>query len=1420
MSVSKSNPKGQCLLSEWVTDLKSAMADASVIDVVRIWVTTLLALGVTQVAVAQMSRTSDFGSTLSVQGQVIGPHDSPTLNSTIDLSGGDAVRWTSYLSSKLPSPATHAGVLTLPPGHRWIPGSFKAPQGVTPQWQVSGQWQAREPAPGQLVSAVKWAAGRRYTVEPPQDIVDVLDMSGVGDGYRVIPYKDRLFVVNHHGALGNRFQNPLKCRMAATGLSCPDWPNTGVDFRTTPGAILDGQVYPDSTGFTTQNPVEGLNEATGELFVVVGGRFNGRLATGIVCTNLDTRTSCGSWEIGRTFGRAISFNQIGNKYYAVNEQSEFVCFDVAKRTFCEGTESPSRRLNYGLMAGSNWANSVALGHRLFFMANLNQAGGTRAYCHDAETGRPCKGWTVAGVLLRGEGGGNPWLNADGSARGVCSRAGDCVDVNGINFKASKNYIEFFEERRSGWGYRYRNISAIKGSKVYAGSVGLGRVGPDVGCFDTAANQRCGSWPTSDADPYTSRFHPKLPNCVMVIGHKSIANILDVTTGGKCSSTEEGHAVVLLMDPLNDNFQCDAGRARVDSWGKLRFSRDLKWGSGGIKGMKVRLLNKDGQLLPAAMKPEREFAKGSYEMDIGSGPNAVPFAQYPVLKIELTPVFFSTNAGPLSFSAELSYVGDPVQVCASSTAPAEPDCQTQTKVVINSLQVGGAAKETLSAATLLSPGGLSSGYAAVSTPTSPRAILSDLGPRDPKTHVLQGRWALDKFSGDLWAFGLNASGEIDASSYLSAQAGTESASTRPMFMAKPGTSGFLPVQYLEWGNLSASQQDSLNHNHNGLQDQRGAGRVSYLRGSDGGFRARGGKTLGPVINSGPAMLQPSATLGLSERHYPGYSAYRASMVRPHPVAIYGGNDGAMHAYEVRPGGLKEAWTFVPNVMLSRAAHFSDPDLAGIRANPYFVDNVPMVGHVNTGVGTGWRAVAVQTFGRGARAIAALDVSHVDLRKGAGVLFEYNSTTHPDLNDLGYIISQPLINNALLSEQIVQIGERPAGGSEVSKRRAAVLVGNGIASNDDRSVNDASAPGRAVLYAFYLDQSGEAKWQRWAVDELWSGASAAERQTVARDNGLSTPTPVDTNGDGVVDLVYAGDVQGNLWRFDLSRSLQSPSVTRLFKTQADQPITQAPFVTSNPAANGCGAGASNSDLAAKRCWQVVFSTGAAISPLIGTPNVKTQSIYSVLDKGQGQSLQPSQLSKIPYAINQVVKGVEYRALVPTQPNYAKGAMGWTIDLQGFEHGVGAPRLQPTGLVMFSSIRPATPDRAVNVCIGPRSWLNEVDPINGSSAVLPFDVNGDGSIDDQDRIQRGNSLPLPPTAMAVSGAQFGPPAVLQASSTSSQQMSLLLPSLGQDTSQSESWSGGTAKDGSTAAGSNSTSLRHSKRSKLGRMSWREVF
>ncbi|MDZ7812407.1 MAG: PilC/PilY family type IV pilus protein [Ideonella sp.] len=1341
-------------------------------------------------AVAQSAVKSPLGSYLEINGQVIAPATSKALNSTYDLEPFDVVRWTSFFNTRIASPFESEGLLTLPPGHTWVSGSVRKPSNTSLMWQVANAWTDVEPPQGAAVTAVKWVYSTKFKTATGT-IDKSVNFAGTGDGYRIIPYGNNLYVVNHHLDNGT----PVKCRQASNGLNCKGWSEYGEPLPLSNGGY----------GGTPNNPLEALNYKTGEMFV---GVTHGT-GSYITCLNLNTRQACGSWRIGNgtSYTFLTNFNTIGSKYYVLNSESQLVCFDIDKRETCGTTSYPG--------SFNGWGTSAAVGQQLYFSPNS-----TQLFCHDSVSEQPCAGWSSSGVNASAGAGAYPIVNGDGSPRGVCTNAGECVSSKGERFSASQAYKLFlssYEFLYPGYGSAYHNLNAIKGSKIYAAGY------PNkVGCYDAKTDSSCGDWPSAASYPYSTQFDPTRKDCLLVIGDDANAAIFDVNDGGPCKTISVPTETELTFDPRLDYFQCDSSRAKVNAWGQLRLSPSLPWGGAdGLTDVLVTLRDANGALLPDKYTPKRKFAQGSYVMDIGptaAAPIGIPYSEYPALKITLEFKSAGTLPQEAAFGVDLTYDGDPIQVCVATKAPAAPDCLTGATVVLKSRAIdreGDGFSEELTASKVMSPGGLTTGYAAFASATTARLNHITLSSRDPRTQIVQGRWSLLHFSGDLWAFNLNESGQLLATSYASAQSNTAAASQRQVFTAQPTSNRAAQVATaLNWANLSDVQRQALNLDYKGVTDNRGPARLEYLRGSDGnGFRARNGFTLGPVINSAPVVLPAWTTESRPEALFPGFSDYRKTLPRAQPLAIYGGNDGALHAYAATGDSLKEAWTFVPDVMLRRAADFSDANIAEIRSSPYFVDNVPIVGHANIGSdgNPDWRAVAVILYGRGARAITALDVSQTDLTQGRGVLFEFTNTSAPDLKDLGYIISQPDNHTGQSSAQLVKLGDA----------RSAVLVGNGIDSND-RKVGGAahSGTGTPVLYAFYLDRADEAvTYRAWSLGDknVWAGIETEPE--VAFDNGLSTPTPVDIDHDGKVDVVYAGDLKGNLWRFDV-RTPSAVKASRLFKTDEQQPITQAPFVTMNPLAKNCGA--ENAKANAKRCWQVVFSTGAAISPLLGSSNVATQSIYGILDKGKGRRVEMGNLTTLNYETNRVINGVEYRALKPTIINYNNDdALGWRANLQAFEHGVGAPRQQPTGLVMFSSIRPTTPSEATNICVGPRSWLNEVDPLHGYSPIVAFDTNGDGSIDGQDRFDPNSSNPISPTSMAVSGSQFGPPAILRSASTQSQQMSLLLPSLGQDTGQANSWSGGSGSGGnSSPAPANSTALTHSNKANLGRMTWREKY
>jgi type IV pilus assembly protein PilY1 len=188
------------------------------------------------------------------------------------------------------------------------------------------------------------------------------------------------------------------------------------------------------------------------------------------------------------------------------------------------------------------------------------------------------------------------------------------------------------------------------------------------------------------------------------------------------------------------------------------------------------------------------------------------------------------------------------------------------------------------------------------------------------------------------------------------------------------------------------------------------------------------------------------------------------------------------------------------------------------------------------------------------------------------------------DMGFSVGQGYVVNA----------HAPHG-----KHRPVAIFGNGYGSDS----------GRAVLYI---------------VDAL-SGELLRKIDTGAGDgNGLSTPALVDANLDRRVDYVYAGDLKGNLWKFDLTAhephrwgvaygedvnrngvidARQGDRPQPVFRAGKKQPITGRPDVMSMAAA--CAPGAPG--------YLVVFGTGAFIDRS-DMDDIHQQGVYAIWDFGE--------------------------------------------------------------------------------------------------------------------------------------------------------------------------------------------------------------
>lgn len=262
-----------------------------------------------------------------------------------------------------------------------------------------------------------------------------------------------------------------------------------------------------------------------------------------------------------------------------------------------------------------------------------------------------------------------------------------------------------------------------------------------------------------------------------------------------------------------------------------------------------------------------------------------------------------------------------------------------------------------------------------------------------------------------------------------------------------------------------------------------------------FRDRS-SVLGDIMNSGTVYAHKEdfgyggdniAVTG-GKTAYKTYVTGKASRT---PVVYVGANDGMLHAFNAEISGAnmgKELFAYVPAGVYDYLNTLTDLDY--IKSHKYFVDGTPTVGDAY--IGGVWKTYLVGGLRAGGKSIYALDVSNTNSFAETNVKWEFTDTGY-----LGLTFGQPQI-------------------TAINKTQWAAVFGNGYNSTNED----------AVLY----------------VVDLSNGTLIARIRTFSAPststspaNGLSTPYPFDSDGDGIVDAIYAGDLYGNLWKFEKNNTL---------------------------------------------------------------------------------------------------------------------------------------------------------------------------------------------------------------------------------------------------------------------------------------------
>ncbi|HFB9418337.1 TPA: pilus assembly/adherence protein PilC, partial [Neisseria gonorrhoeae] len=298
----------------------------------------------------------------------------------------------------------------------------------------------------------------------------------------------------------------------------------------------------------------------------------------------------------------------------------------------------------------------------------------------------------------------------------------------------------------------------------------------------------------------------------------------------------------------------------------------------------------------------------------------------------------------------------------------------------------------------------------------------------------------------------------------------------------------------------------------------------------------------------------------------------------PITAVGGylatsaNDGMVHIFKktgTDQRGYELKLSYIPGTMERKDIEGNDSDLAkelrafaekGYVGDRYGVDGGFVLRRITDDQDRQKHFFMFGAMGLGGRGAYALDLTKIDSNNLTGVsMFDVQNDKNNNKNDsnrvkLGYTVGTP------------QIGKTQNG-------KYAAFLASGYAAKDIVSSDNTTA-----LYVYDLGNGG--------------GSLIKKIEAPGGKGGLSSPTLVDKDLDGIVDIAYAGDRGGNMYRFDLSNSDSSKWSAKVI-FEGDKPITSAPAV---------------SRLADKRV--VIFGTGSDLSEE-DVVDTKEQYIYGIFD-----------------------------------------------------------------------------------------------------------------------------------------------------------------------------------------------------------------
>ncbi len=450
-------------------------------------------------------------------------------------------------------------------------------------------------------------------------------------------------------------------------------------------------------------------------------------------------------------------------------------------------------------------------------------------------------------------------------------------------------------------------------------------------------------------------------------------------------------------------------------------------------------------------------------------------------------------------------------------------------------------------------------------------------------------------------------------------------------------------------------------------------IPYLRGQTGDegplYRARE-HTLGDTVNSTPAYVRipPYAFADT------GYSAFISAQTNRTAALYVAANDGMVHAFNGDTG--EETWSYIPKAIFPTLYKLAATDYG--TNHRYYVDGSPTTMDVFDTGASAWKTILVGGLNSGGRGYFAIDVTDPATPKGLWEFCTDSALCGVTDPDLGFTHGNPVIT------------KRDSDGKWV------VLVSSGY-----NNVPDATDR---------FPDTGNGKGYLYVLDAI-TGAVLQKIDTGARD----TTTPLglakiaafadDFASDNTAKWVYGGDLQGNVWRFDLTASPATVMRLATLKDGSSPPRPQS--ITTRP------------ELAIKGSSPlIIIGTGR----YLGTNDlVDGATLIPVLPYAYDNSMYAFKDTLTDLGDLRIRSDMQGRTLITSTPvtrtttnspvmNWAT-KIGWYID---FNPGSASPgeRLNVDPQLILGTLIFATNVPANTACsVGGDSWLYQLDYLEGT-------------------------------------------------------------------------------------------------------------